>query len=56
MKKILISLFFILIGCNSQSKNSNTNNKGIGPVSEVIFDEQINQNQAKSGEKMFNQL
>ena len=55
-----ILLLLIIVGCKSQSKESSfsslKNNKGIGPVSEIVFDNEINQNQAQSGKKLFNQL
>ncbi len=55
-----ILLLLIIVGCKSQSKESSfsslKNNKGIGPVSKIVFDDEINQNLANSGKKLFNQL
>ena len=55
-----ILLLLILFGCKSQSKESSfsslKNNKGIGPISKIVFDDEINQNLANSGKKLFNQL
>ena len=60
MYKFLLLLLIINFGCNSNSKEASfsslKNNKGIGPVSEIVFDNEINQNQAQSGKKLFNQL
>ena len=53
-----ILLLLIIVGCKSQSKESSfsslKNNKGIGPVSKIVFDDEINQNLANSGKKLFN--
>ena len=55
-----ILLLLIIVGCKSQSKESSfsslKNNKGIGPVSKIVFDDEINQSLANSGKKLFNQL
>ena len=55
-----ILLLLIIVGCKSQSKESSLsslkNNKGIGPVSKIVFNDEINQNLANSGKKLFNQL
>jgi len=55
-----ILLLLIIVGCKSQSKESSfsslKNNKGIGPVTKIVFDDEINQNLANSGKKLFNQL
>ena len=60
MYKLTLLLLIINFGCNSNSKEASfsslKNNKGIGPVSEIVFDNEINQNQAQSGKKLFNQL
>ena len=60
MYKFTLLLLIINFGCNSNSKEASfsslKNNKGIGPVSEIVFDNEINQNQAQSGKKLFNQL
>ena len=59
MYKFTLLLLIIVFGCNSQSKessNSSLDNKGIGPISNIVFDNEINQNLAKSGKKLFNQL
>ena len=59
MYKFTLLLLIIVFGCNSQSKessNSSLDNKGIGPISKIVFDNEINQNLAKSGKKLFNQL
>ena len=60
MYKFLLLLLIINFGCNSNSKEASfsslKNNKGIGPVSKMVFDDEINQNLANSGKKLFNQL
>ena len=59
MYKFTLLLLIIVFGCNSQSRessNSSIDNKGIGPISKIVFDNEINQNLAKSGKKLFNQL
>ena len=59
MYKFTLLLLIIVFGCNSQSKESSIStldNKGIGPISKIVFDNEINQNLAKSGKKLFNQL
>ncbi len=59
MYKFTLLLLIIIFGCNSQSKESSISsldNKGIGPISKIVFDNEINQNLAKSGKKLFNQL
>jgi mono/diheme cytochrome c family protein len=60
MYKFILLLSIIVLGCKSQSKESSfsslKNNKGIGPVSKIVFDDEINQNLANSGKKLFNQL
>ena len=59
MYKFTLLLLIIVFGCNSQSKDSSISsldNKGIGPISKIVFDNEINQNLAKSGKKLFNQL
>ncbi len=59
MYKFTLLLLIIVFGCNSQSKessNSSLDNKGFGPISKIVFDNEINQNLAKSGKKLFNQL
>ena len=56
----MILLLLIVFGCNYQSKESSfsslKNNKGIGPISKIVFDNEINQTLANSGKKLFNQL
>ena len=59
MYKFTLLLLIIVFGCNSQSEESSISsldNKGIGPISKIVFDNEINQNLAKSGKKLFNQL
>ena len=59
MYNFTLLLLIIVFGCNSQSKESSISsldNKGIGPISKIVFDNEINQNLAKSGKKLFNQL
>ena len=59
MYKFTLLLLIIVFGCNSQSKESSISsldNKGIGPISKIVFDNEINQNLAKSGKKLFNQI
>ena len=60
MYKFILLLLIIALGCDSQSKESSfsslKNNKGIGPISEIVLDTEINHTLAKSGKKLFNQL
>ena len=57
MKKVLFILLFISIGCQNNSKRSDSlSNKGVGPVTNVILEDKVNISMANSGEKLFNQL
>ena len=57
MKKVLLILLFISIGCQNNSKRSDSlSNKGVGPVTNVILEDKVNISMANSGEKLFNQL
>ena len=57
MKKVLFILLFISIGCQNNSKISDSlSNKGVGPVTNVILEDKVNISMANSGEKLFNQL
>ena len=57
MKKVLLILLFISIGCQNNSKNSDPlSNKGVGPIINVILEDKVNIAMANSGEKLFNQL
>ena len=57
MKKVLLILLFISIGCQNNSKRSDSlSNKGVGPITNVILEDKVNISMANSGEKLFNQL
>ena len=57
MKKVLFILLFISIGCQNNSKRSDSlSNKGVGPITNVVLDDKVNISMANSGEKLFNQL
>ena len=57
MKKVLFILLFISIGCQNDSKRSDSlSNKGVGPITNVILEDKVNISMANSGEKLFNQL
>ena len=57
MKKVLFILLFISIGCQNNSKRSDSlSNKGVGPITSVILEDKVNISMANSGEKLFNQL
>ena len=57
MKKVLLILLFISIGCQNNSKRSDSlSNKGVGPITNVKLEDKVSITLAKSGEKLFNQL
>ena len=57
MKKVLIIIFFISISCHNNSKGIDPlENKGVGPIINVILEDKVNISMANSGEKLFNQL
>ena len=57
MKKVLFILLFISIGCQNNSKISDSlSNKGVGPITNVILEDKVNISMANAGEKLFNQL
>ena len=57
MKKVLLILLFISVGCQNNSKRSDSlSNKGVGPIANVILEDKVNISMANSGEKLFNQL
>ena len=57
MKKLLLILLIISIGCQNNSKRSDSlSNKGVGPITNVILEDKVNISMANSGEKLFNQL
>ena len=57
MKNVLFILLFISIGCQNNSKRSDSlSNKGVGPITNVILEDKVNISMANSGEKLFNQL
>ena len=57
MKRVLIILLFIIIGCqNNSEKIDSLSNKGVGPITNVILEDKVNISMANSGEKLFNQL
>ena len=57
MKKVLLIIFFISISCQNNSKGIDPlENKGVGPIINVILEDKVNISMANSGEKLFNQL
>ena len=57
MKRVLIILLFVIIGCqNNSEKIDSLSNKGVGPITNVILEDKVNISMANSGEKLFNQL
>ena len=57
MKKVLLIIFFISISCHNNSKGIvPLENKGVGPIINVILEDKVNISMANSGEKLFNQL
>ena len=57
MKKVLLIIFFISISCQNNSKGIDAlENKGVGPIVNVILEDKVNISMANSGEKLFNQL
>ena len=57
MKKVLLIIFFISISCQNNSKGIDAlENKGVGPIINVILEDKVNISMASSGEKLFNQL
>ena len=50
-------MLFISFGCSNNITNEKgLSNKGIGPISKVVFEEEVNIQMSNSGEKLFNQL
>ena len=57
MKKVLLIIFFLSISCQNNSKGIDAlENKGVGPIINVILEDKVNISMANSGEKLFNQL
>ena len=57
MKKVLLIIFLISISCQNNSKGIDAlENKGVGPIINVILEDKVNISMANSGEKLFNQL
>jgi len=57
VKKLLLIIFFISISCQNNSKGIDAlENKGVGPIINVILEDKVNISMANSGEKLFNQL
>ena len=57
MKKVLLIIFFLSISCQNNSKGIDAlENKGVGPIVNVILEDKVNISMANSGEKLFNQL
>ena len=57
MKRVLIILLFVIIGCqNNSEKIDSLSNKGVGPITNIILEDKVNISMANSGEKLFNQL
>ena len=52
MKKVLLIIFFISISCQNNSKGIDPlENKGVGPIINVILEDKVNISMANSGEK-----
>ena len=52
MKKVLLIIFFISISCQNDSKGTDAlDNKGVGPIINVILEDKVNISMANSGEK-----
>lgn len=50
-------VLFISFGCSNNITNEKgLSNKGIGPISKVVFEKEVNIQMSNSGEKLFNQL
>ena len=50
-------VLFISFGCSNNITNEKAlSNKGIGPISNVVFEKEVNIQMSNSGEKLFNQL
>ena len=57
MKKVLLIIFFLSISCQNNSKGIDAlENKGVGPITNVILEDKVNISMANSGKKLFNQL
>jgi len=57
VKKVLLIIFFLSISCQNNSKGIDAlENKGVGPITNVILEDKVNISMANSGEKLFNQL
>jgi len=57
VKKVLLIIFFISISCQNNSKGIDAlENKGVGPITNVILEDKVNISMANSGEKLFNQV
>ena len=57
MKKVLLIIFFVSISCQNNSEGIDPlENKGVGPIINVILEDKVNISMANSGEKLFNQL
>jgi len=57
VKKVLLIIFFLSISCQNNSKGIDAlENKGVGPIINVILEDKVNISMANSGEKLFNQL
>ena len=49
-------LFISFVCSNNITNEKGLSNKGIGPISKVVFEEEVNIQMSNSGEKLFNQL
>ena len=57
MKKVLLIIFLLSISCQNNSKRIDAlENKGVGPITNVILEDKVNISMSNSGEKLFNQL
>jgi|TARA_B100001741_G_scaffold188187_1_gene154980 cytochrome c len=57
VKKVLLILLFISIGCQNKSEKAYyMSSKGVGPIINVTLEDKVNISMANSGEKLFNQL
>ena len=57
MKRVILIIFLLSISCQNNSKRIDAlENKGVGPITNVILEDKVNISMANSGEKLFNQL
>lgn len=60
MNRFIFFLILFSLGCNSSNDSKNyqelKENKGIGPITNIVLNNTIDLSMASSGEKLFNQL